>query len=511
MANVLAIVPDSLRVRGAQSIPYRKPVIRFRLPTSRAVTAGMPVEEWPVVEIPCEAAEPAFGEERAVFPDVDGNAVDASAVWAQYAGTWFVSLPPDAILNCEYPDGGAGTASCRDVLDSFAAYMECWYRARENLSPEDKLAVYQSCFNDYQDEPPYVRTVRAVDRGITPLTDPDSYRTARLQYRDYSGFPAESGFVKLSHTVLRKDLISKGTEDVGGHKCRRVLVPSAENFLDPDSGPDDRSAYQEVYVPVEYFWNLSDADVPDSCRARADTYAVCTIPDDGGLYSADGSRSHIDARDFSAYLTCLTSCQLCRDNLMFDPARFDRLYERVAASESGGALWSRIELVDNVPAVDFTENVDGEFERPSAEAQAAVRRRVSEYHKAASLRQAAANPVPPDRHAERLSGRVGREHVKSVFLAGIRNFDLSQATSRHLPEELLQDLGEEHPEGTFVDEGAAAVPGDSIPADSFADGFSGGDVPARDTSDLEAAIEELGEDGFGASPGPVDFYMDDGF
>ena len=60
MANVLAIVPDSFRVREAQSIPRRKPVIRFRFPTSRAVTAGMPIEEWPVVEIPYESAKPAF-------------------------------------------------------------------------------------------------------------------------------------------------------------------------------------------------------------------------------------------------------------------------------------------------------------------------------------------------------------------------------------------------------------------------------------------------------------------
>lgn len=377
-----------------------------------------------------------------------------------------------------FSDDNEHTMPCRDAFAYLTASTECglFGAISPNLRDSNFDNIFKSCRDCFADENPADRVVRDVELNQSPVELADRHRIARMERRDYSKLPMYSGFVDLSHTVVRKDLISSDVIDVKGIPCRRVSVPTPGAFRSDNL--DAKHLYQDVYVPADCFWSMprdfgafdanSDANNNSNnnrfskkspIRSR---YAVCSISDNMTIFADElGSRA-FDTRQFSSMLTCLTSCQLFYNNLLFDSSRFDKVCDIVLTSRCGGAYLTQAELLNDAPIADFdiADDVSGSvthrcFTPPSRE-------RVREvYEKSSAFSHGA--PYGSDEPWD-LSDRSG---LNRVFSGALSVLSKSQLNFTRFPSVENAPSSEEFDPAETPDDGRVVVSDDYV--DTFAD------------------------------------------
>lgn len=403
MRDILTIVPRACMPSGdtvvIDDVEYREFVIRpfWCEPHADSLSHdAISVDKWPRMLIPSGCFHPS-SDKSVVDRFLNNKSVDKkerAAFWScmnEHGGFETVSLDMVDKIRVNDPIGLMGSYGCDFSEDGTSCYitsrqaMAHLTAAAESLvlsKPDVSKAVaegYESCMRDFSDEMPADRLVRDVVLGKSPTDFMDMHRRRRMDCVDYSDLPVESGLdCKLSHTVLRRDLISPDVQDVNGVPCRCVSVPADLNF---EAGVlNMRSLYRQIYVPADCFRSMpskfgepvktsSDDNAADGkpvkkpssrfSRSLRDDYVICSIPEDVPIFFVsvlDGSYMEGNKADFSAKLTCLTSCQLHYNNLMCDLDRYHSLRDVVLDSPSGGAWITRAEMREGAPFVDFEQN-----------------------------------------------------------------------------------------------------------------------------------------------------------
>lgn len=438
---------------------------------------------------------------------------DMPALHSRFGDFGVITADSDLSFSYSSPkDGSSGRISCKELFNRLTAKNE-YLMSRTSLC--DVEQVYQSCAHDYQDENPITRTIRSVRLGHTPSENAEQYREWYVANRDYDDLPAEAGFVSLKHTVLRKDMISPEIVDINGRPCRKLFVPTASGFF--AETPDDKKLCEEVYIPSEYFFDLPEnfdlardgspyASLdysnerpfvhrrPDGFKSQ---YAVCSIPvDDSSLdtfpiFNADGSQSDITPSVFSASFTCLTSNQFYHGNLNFDLDRFSKLFDTVVNLPAGGAFLNRLELQNDVPAVDFERNDEGNIILPDFDTFNAVRGKIERYNQSQVIRSGERHANDENAHGvSRLNSRVNREAgLKSLFNIMLRDRVNLKVASAANDDIISFDESEDHIEIDSPDD--LYVPEDDVRFDDAAiSGVPGVPPVASETDEPAGSMPE---------------------
>ena len=546
----------------------------IRVPSLQDVLNNTPVDAWDTVYIPEDMltrfvfdGNEADYETQGYHCDVvvDGTPIepdsgslgDMSDLYSRFGNFGVITTDTDVLFPCRSgPDRQQVTMSCHELFSRLCAREECLLCRPDS---EGVRQIYKSCETDYLDENPINRTIRSVRFGSTPYEDPVKYRNWYAAARDYSSLPVEAGFANLKHTVLNKSMIEPGIVDINGRPCRKVFVPTPSGFF--GGNPEDPRMCDSVYIPAEYFADLPDdfgdfsllgPDEPNRITRRPDAfksqYAVCTLPvafdwpADYPIFNLDGSQSSITPSVFSASMTCLTSGQFYQNNLAFDLDRFSQLHDMVMRSKVGGAFLNRLELSNDVPAVDFEWNDNGEIVLPSAEKIRDVRAKIDDFNREEIQRSAAKHAASEQSHnIERLNSRVNRNAgLKSLFNIMLRDrVNLKVATNEDAPvceevdapddlfvppevgavqpvygalDEILMTAAgniSDNISAEPVDDVSVPIPAPDIPPDLEEPEFDDSDIPGvpdtRDMSDLLDAAGYIPSGDYLIEDGSFDF------